>query len=385
LSVGHEYEWVDVVFVGTITSEPELADPSPANRYYLVSFKANKMWKGELVNNEADVFLSDARFSGFEKGQIYLVFAKRDSHKPHIFHGSRTRRIAEAQEDLEALANKEAGIQAGRILGRIAGLQRVLPAQVRSPDGSLQRKTVSEDGTFQFSGLMKGIHEIRLDFPEELDPDPLIKKVKLINDWDVIRISDTFMPGGRIEGRVLDAAGVPASGFPVVAISASDYRKTKADDNGGFAIRHLPAGRYLLVPEIEESYASQLFDRIRSEDLRADLFRIEPGDVFQLPDLTLPVTLEIKQLEGILCYPSGNLAAGIEVRLVGAPAGATSVMTDERGYFSFEIYANLSYRLWSDSFGKYENGTRILRAELEIPAGFESQGPVLLQLEDRNP
>jgi len=251
-------------------------------------------------------------------------------------------------------------IPSGSLLGRVdaPGRAQLVRAEVRLFSEVAQRagrassvSPLAADGTFRFADIEPGVITVVVACPDF----PLVVEPNLVIEAGVEhRVTLRAPRAERIQGRVLDASGVPALGIRVYArpelagVSESTERtgrpETESGADGTFALEPVALGRHVVVAE------SAAGPRVEREVL----VRETQGATLEL---RLPASATVT---GRVVDESGRALAGVAVGIVASdrarrvdwtgletlarePGGARNgggllgrTLTDVAGRFRFE-------------------------------------------------
>lgn len=332
----------------------------------------------------------------FVNGASYLVYAYRDEKDDRLYTSSctRTRRVANAGEDLQYLRGLASAPRTVTISGKVqrhlsyAGnyAQDYVPMEgvLLSVEGADQTKDVRTDasGSFKVTGLKPGSIKLKLHLPDELTSYRSERVMKFESGGCA---SEVFYVGdnGRISGRVLDAEGNPVSGLGVVMLPFTGWASNwyaKTDQEGRYKVSSLPAGQYLVginVRGLPRSVASAELPKdflcpncfVIVENLRADeqasafprvfypgVFQtakaewllLSPGQELRDVDFRLPPRRAESIVKGRVLRADGTPAAGAlvgyqEVTYEDLKVLGYGVRTNAQGEFSFKAYRGGRY------------------------------------------
>jgi hypothetical protein len=117
-----------------------------------------------------------------------------------------------------------------------------------SPGGDASSGTRADpDGQFLLEDLDAGPQRVVASKNDFADNAPVAFELRPADDVrDVVLV---LQRGGRLVGEVLDPAGYPLPGLPVVASSREAHvqRMVMSDEDGKFALDALPAGKYRVI------------------------------------------------------------------------------------------------------------------------------------------
>jgi hypothetical protein len=258
-----------VVFIGTVKGVTEGARKQKPDGEVdftprLFKFSVEESFSG-TPTKEAEVATSlggDNCGYPFVNGASYLVYAYLDKKDDRLYTSSctRTKRVANASEDLQYLRGLASASRTVTISGKVqrhlsyAGYeaQAYVPmvGMLLSVEGADQTKEVRTDGSgsFEITGLKPGSLTLKLHLPDELTA---YRSERVLEFEGGGCASELFYVGdnGRISGRVLDAEGNPVSGLGVVMLPLTGWAGSwyaKTDDEGRYKASSIPAGQYLV-------------------------------------------------------------------------------------------------------------------------------------------
>jgi len=315
----------------------------------------------------------------FQVGQRYLVYTSQQPGASHLSTSTctNTKPLADAGKDLEFLRQlPPAGTGAtveGRVVrvtsdpvgGRFKWHVPIKGVPILLHRDEMQYETMTNDqGQFRIR-VQQGEYKVRAVLADHFDQEYASKTIR-VNDGGCARTSFNAEPGGRIRGRVFDAAGMPKAGVEVDLISpdanetGQPQKGTSAmtDKEGSFDFQRLAPGRYLLginlrMPPNSQQPYSPIYYPAAPEAAQAQAITIGLGEQTTGHDLRLPTRLVGKAVRGTVVWPDGLPAYIAHVSLYdlevpGVPAQQTG--TDPRGEFTLEGYVGRTYQLKASSF-----------------------------------
>lgn len=237
----------------------------------------------------------------FRAGEQYLVFANESDGALVVSACSRTRRLADAKEDLEYLRSLSTKAPVSRVFGRITERSRhpAEPQDVEygpmanvrvsiSGDGFARDVMTDDDGRYEVTNVPVGKVDIKVDVPFSVSPRE--------GDWQIrdrrgcIAADFVVSPVATATGRVVDADGKPIGGVAVDAVAAElaghvpneMHPRAISDAHGIFTFDDLPPGDYVFGLHLTKrapnaSDAAPLY--IPGPDrARAAVVTLAPGD-----------------------------------------------------------------------------------------------------------
>jgi carboxypeptidase family protein len=332
----------------------------------------------------------------FMNGASYLVYAYRDEKDNRLYTSSctRTKRMANASEDLQYLRGLASGPRtvtiSGKVQRHLSYAENYVQADIAmegallSVEASDQTKDVRTDasGNFEVTGLKPGSLKLKLHLPDELTayrPERVLKFENGGCGSEVFFVGDN----GRVSGRVVDAEGNPVSGIGVVVLPLTGWASSwyaKTDQEGRYTAQSIPSGQYIVgvnVRGLPRSIDSAELPKeipcpnclIIVENLRADerasayprmfypgAFQIEkaerlilsPGQELRDIDFRLPPRPAQSIVKGRVLRADGTPVAGAQVSYRDVTYEnlitlAYAVRTNAQGEFSFKAYRGGHY------------------------------------------
>jgi hypothetical protein len=383
------YSQVDAIFVGMakditwIETEEKLEGKIIKRLSPAFTFLVNQGFRGVV---EEQIWIHTGMGGGdcgyvFKLGEQYLVYSyrnKSDQKKLMTSICTRTRPIAQAQEDLEYLNGLLKASPKSRIYGEVLNYsQRGEPAQRTTYEGvavtvegggkSYSTKT-DQDGKYSVSGLAEGDYKVRISPPKGFTDWTNEREVK-VTRYGCAQALFHLRIDGRISGKVVDANGAPLSNA-YINLYAADRKRAHdgysegvaSKEDGRYEFKAVPAGNYKLKvvysgrPEDLKPFPPLDYSGVVSLGQSA---RVEGVD-FQFPVLTE------RTVEGALFWPDGKPAAKVE--LICSMEGGrirAPIKLDEQGRFSFKGYEGVELVLFAHT--EIEKGKRLV-AEKPIAA-----------------
>lgn len=357
----------------------------------------------------------------FKAGERYLVYAykseggalsesmsrtviapsKRTFVKRNVLSASicsRTRPLAQAQDDIELLRAFIGGNPQTRIFGVASQLERLLgtyeyninyvgpmeglTVKAEGAQGKFETRT-DKEGRYRFKELAPGKYKVGVQLPEGYGPlfdfVGAEAQIELTPRACGVELNFEAQIDGRISGRVFGADGQPVGEQVQVSIvtlesadknfarakSRSDYTK-----QGRYEIEGLPPGRYVLgvtiadPPERGTPYPTTYFPR--GNDLKqATIIELAEGQKLKDYDIHLPPPLELVTITGIVSRANGKPAVGADIDLydIGDRGYSLSfgvdIKSDASGRFSIQAFKGRRYLLHAFIDKDYFAGTGI--------------------------
>jgi 5-hydroxyisourate hydrolase-like protein (transthyretin family) len=380
-----EYWQTDAVFVGAVVGESKFVVEEAGYKHTmrLVRLAVEQPLRGVEA---AEVEVATGWGGGdcgyeFHRGMRYVVYADRDEKDGRLFTSmcTRTRLLAEADEDLAFVRGLGAAEPTGAVFGEVhrrnyfwkegdLTYKPVAGAEVtiEGADASRDLKT-DADGLFRAEGLAPGKYRVTMKVPPGLfyetaegEKRTIVKDVELAArgcaQAGFYLESDT-----RVSGRVLEASGKPAVNIPIQMRGASPassngntFLYAKTDAEGRFEFKAVPPGEYLLGVRVLGSlgqplpYPRTYFPGTPSRDA-AGVVKVKEGERLGDLEMRLPAPLDEYEVTGTVVYEDGRAAPGASVYVSQVEDDRTgdnkSVQADERGRFTVKVYDGLNYRM----------------------------------------
>lgn len=394
----------DAVFVGTVAAQSEREQPekpgdpnSFVSRVQVSKFHVEEVFAGLAGAREVEIEtdLSTSCSFSLRHGTRYVVYAFKaegaDAGRLSTHLCSRTSTVEDAAEDL-AYLREAAASKAGAALveGEVSyagggGLKEVgadtvgVTTVVAEGAGRRAEARVGAGGRYQFKNLPPGKYRLTVPLPEELTVlDPY--RPELAADLGIKDQHEIDVPGrgcvvrhimvadnGRISGRVTDAAGAAVAGIEVGLLrlgedGAPSEREededlyAEADDDGNYAFKALPPGRYLigvrLGPYLSNGDVAAAYPRTFypgvADEREAIAVSLGRGQSVTRRDFQAGPRLRERTVRGVVVRRDGRAAAGVKVRYQArTPDRKLStpelLKTDARGRFSFTAYEGAAY------------------------------------------
>jgi hypothetical protein len=361
----------DAVFTGVVTSVTWSGDQKQARSHTTIIVERGfKGESGQIVLT--GIGMSTCRYD-FTVGERYFVYANRlpdGTFTTSICAGNRP--FAEAGADLDYAEHLPPPGSGGRVFGRVRRIEQDLldrrksrdkfPAGIaillRDSSGAAIELRTDVQGRFEATGLKPDKYSVSLDAPASahIYSPPTIE----LHDRGCVPLGLAYTSNGRIEGRIVDARGLPASkvsvsAFPSRFTTKRDYPEaslqSKATDaDGRFEIGPLPPGDYHVAvnfewpPRLESPYPPTYYPGVLA---RADAVTItlRDGDR-RRANFVLPSRLIEVPVSGRVMFPDGTPAPGVDVSLVaGTVSGISSTRTNASGSFTLTGLSRSTYSL----------------------------------------
>ncbi len=262
----------DVVFAGTVLSVETLEADATGRQPYQSILVKFQIEQGFINAAPGPIEIGTGMGGGdcgyaFKAGSRYVVYAtKRFSARLYTGICSRTRSLAEAQDDLRYLTSMPSPNEGGRIFGRVNESKRD-PAEERAVDyGPVEGVTVSihgagfqrdvvtgADGRFLVSHVPFGKVAVTVVPSFGFATRGLGHEFEIKGLGGCGEVNLTIWPTASAFGAVVDASGRPLAGVEVDAVAAelagfmpaAFQRPARSDDRGIFEFTDLPPGTYV--------------------------------------------------------------------------------------------------------------------------------------------
>lgn len=386
-----EYWQKDAVFVGEVTA--------------LKATKDAEGWQGRLVTltvteafrgvTGAEITLTTGMGGGdcgfaFQPGGQYLVYAYRNKQSGQLSASicSRTRKLAEAENDLVYLRARGKGKTGAYVLGQVVlvpheyreGAPPHTPqAHVRVTLEGKEKKftaTTDDEGRYRLESIPAGKYKVSLEtLPGVIAAEPL--ELTLHDNGCGEASFWLRRQGGRMRGKVFDQQGQPVTGIelflrPLGQSYGGESAMVKED--GSYEFETIRPGQYQIIfkhlgyvrgEKLAPAYHPATFDAAA-----ATLLTIGEGETFDGYALHIPPFPKQRVIEGIAVNAKGQPLVNAVVNY-GVPNEnlMANVKTDAEGKFTFSIYESVTFYarvILEPSAGKFEYYRWIL-----FPAGAQ--------------
>lgn len=383
-----EYWESQTIFVGTVR---EVAKAEEGRR---VTFDVEQVQRGESAPTmTVRVPTLEVSRSLFKVGDRYVVYAYGAGDERFIGACGRTRLANEAQEDLAYFREMKAPGSGGRIFGSMRHEEPDFVAHGTRDRGPIAGLTIrlqgrglnrevstTNDGAFNFDGLLPGQYTLSLAAPERMllephmsgvysTPVPGSFTVSLRYARGCMPISFRVRERGGIRGVLLDDRGSPVDGELVHAIAAVNagtsqhvpVERVRTGADGRFEFTPLPRGQYVLVLNLDDRPESTEFDRrvyhpgTRVPD-EAKIVTVDGSTIVDAGTFRVPPDPVERTITGVVVWSDGVPASDAEVLLHGA--APEKVPLDTAGRFRVTLPYGARFTLRAE--GRREmNGRRV--------------------------
>jgi len=265
---------------------------------------------------------------------------------------------------------------AGRVVSAATG-ELIAGAQLRLEQGdptsfrppglreSARSAVSDEDGSFRVSGLGEGPYRVRAVAPGFA---PTVRDgIEPGSTMDTIELGE----GLSIEGVVVDRQGEPLGGSRVEVWETAPYAyepetSSVADDNGAFALEHLPVGTWRLEVGAGGRTARKEVTGGEGEalDVELRLGGVRVDGVVLLGDTPAGPGTLVLQPPGARTGPVVVLRRGSTERFFGVPGQSLKAAVDGRGEFEL---TTVDPGRWIARFTPAAGGAPGADVELQIP------------------
>lgn len=385
LSPCQEYWRADAVFVGAVVGESKftLDEGSYRETLRLVRLAVEQPLRGV---EGAEVEVATGRGGGdcgyeFRRGGRYVVYARRGEKDGRLYTSicTRTRPLAEAEEDLAYVRGLGAAEPTGTVFGQVfrrnydwkdgeSAFKPVADAEL-TVEGAGASRGLKTDGRggYRLEGLAPGKYKVTMKVPPGFFyEDGKGEQQTLVREAEVAARgcaqSDFYLESDtRVSGRVVDSAGRPAADLPVQmrgaptdARNINNFRYARTDAEGRFEFRAVPPGDYLLGVRILGSvgetipYPRTYLPGVVSRD-EATVVKVKEGERAAGLELRLPARLSEYEVTGTVVWEDGRPAPGASVYVSlqdeGGVPDMKSVQADEQGRFRVKVYEGQNYKM----------------------------------------
>jgi len=355
----------------------------PSNGFKVARMHLDRAYKGKLKDT---VELFDGGMCdgpALELGHQYLMYTSGDPSRALPSRGcTRSRRVEDANEDLEFLDQ----YSTGKVRTRISGTVRFRPDEpddsrlgdagrtplkdvhvILSREGKDFRATTDALGHYFFAGLAPGEYEIDAELPGyHLDwaPDTVALYSSGCAEADVLMKVDR-----RVQGVIRDRKGSPVAGVLVEMAPTNAALKSwerpvlldVSDEDGRYTINGIPPGEYSLgvnivsTPTRKYPFRPTWYPGTTDKD-QATKIIVTPGVSAQVFDLRISDRLPLVTIHGRVLNVDGTPPSpqdhpqvrikepGLRGQIEQAP-----IAVDAEGRFQFELCEGIQYSAFAFS------------------------------------
>lgn len=329
-----------------------------------IRFQMIERWRGTVPDTgTVTVFTRSLSHCGypFKEGREYLIYGTRsEDGRLTTSSCSRTAPLERAAEDLNYARDALKGISpSGRIVGDVQlkspGRRSRGVANVRvtvTGENFVNSTRTDSQGRYGIDVSSAGRYDLEIALPTTFYAIQPRQRIDVAHPRACTeRNVDAFFDG-RIVGRIVDPNGRGVPGLPVAHVSVDDGSRSQQHtsvltrDDGSFEIARLPAGRFRvqIEPPIDAEY--ELGDQAA-----VSTGVLGEGERRSLDPFTLPATLQLSRVEGIVVGSDGWSMADARIflkgdsgeRLVGLPA-----MSDALGRFVLTVVEGMRYHVFAE-------------------------------------
>ena len=384
---------VDAVFSGVVRNITVIPEDGPPlrpgearfPRAFRVEFDVIDTFRG-IKGTTATVLTpgsGPACGYSFTQGERYLVYAYDRSGGLVTGICSRTRKLSEANEDLEFLKTLAAQTTpTAQIFGTVKHWERDLSTGQPQAHGPVQDVLITAHGTASTfdarsnaSGeyemtLPPGKYQITASPPAGFSQNYLTRNAELRAAGACFVVDFGLQFGGRISGVMRDSSGKPAAKVAVQIISADDAgkvgyardRSVVTDASGQFEFVDTSPGRYVVGVDLTRTASRPVvfpatYHPGTADPKLATVVELTGGEHRELPPMTVPAPRREYQIAGIVAFADGKPAPGASISLMDGNSQRSQVAFGTRvgpdGTFSFAVHEGLSYLVlatyWDES------------------------------------
>lgn len=385
-----------------ITAVPNQHGPQffPERR---VRFSLERMWRGEAA---AEVYVMTGAGSGdcgydFKPGERYLVYTHWQAGVPWTGICGRTRRLAEAADDVAYLATSQEPRTGATVFGNVeysrgSGSVRSRPAAgyaiSLSGNGRTWRTTTDDRGRYEFSQVPVGRYSLAVDSHAGQRVYGLPPVIEVIDTRGCASANLGLGGTGSVSLQVLSSKREPASGIHVELIDADtlqnplpSYRGAKTDATGQITFAEIPPGRYVVVlnlrtpPSAAQPYW-RFFHPGTPDVTRATYLSVATGQHVAVDPLILPAPLTGLVLTGSVSWPDGTIARNVFVTAlpVNTVHYAADTRSDSKGLFSLPLLEGVLYTISAVAYVGADRAMWLASADVRLARDSE---PLVLVLQ----
>jgi Carboxypeptidase regulatory-like domain len=351
------------VFVGTVIESKTVISKQDGHEWHqrLVRLSIDEAFTGvegpqiEILTGLGD---SDCGY-GFRNTQQYLVYAyETKDGQLQTSICTRTRHVSNAAEDLAYGRGLAKAKPVGKLIVEVVRFDRDkdgvgsqtalagISVKIKGPETDLNRKT-DKTGTIIVSDLTAGDYEVSASVPDGLTAFEPLRKINLAERGCGL-VHFSLVVDGRLNGRVVNANGLPIPGAEIFLIAADreKYRghwaTSYSEENGNYSFDRIPAGRYVLIIRFDGMTSQTrpfptLYYPGVSERAEAKVFTIAEGQRIENFELVMPPMPAEHTIEGMVVGTDGRPVTGARAGY-GSDSVSYRIDVDERGRFSFKAY-----------------------------------------------
>ena len=381
-----------------------------------VRVAVDRVFLGDIPLGEIEIATGSSGAScgyAFVVGGRYLVYAHRSPKHPTLTVSkcSRTRLLAEAQEDLAYLERLDVLAPGARLFGTVEHFEQPDPGRggVKvGPASGFEVEAVGDHGRvatstdraghFDLTGLAAGSYRLRVIPRPGFSDRYTTRTVTLRDARACAEVNVGVRYDGRIAGRLVGPDGEPLAGVPVqrrLARVASgdglfDTYEFKTGVDGRFELRDVSPGEYIVGVGIHRLSSTDVplpptwFRSARTDDATpATTIAIGPGQHVDIGTFRVAAVLPTVTVRGRISWPAQ--AAGLPVTVSVWDAAETwrqlriGTRVADDGLFSFRLYGGRRYVVKASAYDDANRlGWTAESAPFSPEAGMEELSLILV-------
>ncbi|HEX3525695.1 MAG TPA: carboxypeptidase regulatory-like domain-containing protein [Thermoanaerobaculia bacterium] len=365
------YQEADAVFAGKVTGSSIVRGKPPHRVVHFAVLEGFAGATGTTIEINTGLGNGDCGYE-FETGRSYFVYAWHIENRA-LWTGlcSATKKLAEAQSDLAFAGQVVHDGDRTRLYGRVVRSVRD-DLQERLEQSGLGGVTVTAEGPahqqlttvtdsnggFSFAGRFEGDFTVRAAAPEGLPAIAPRQVTVPAGRCSGVELESSGL--ASLAGRVVGREGRPVSGVQITLLPLRDAEprdgeEIRTSDDGRYLFDHVPPGSYVLAVNpkgtadaLKPPYPKTFFPRAGSSK-EAERIVLRPEEARELPDFAIPPPAAARTITGVVRWPDGRPAAGIQVVLRADRLSSNHVSlgdkTDAKGRFKLTGYEGYTYTL----------------------------------------
>jgi len=330
----------------------------------------------------------------FQTGTRYLVYAYRYKNQLTTSICTRTKTFDKAAEDVAFLGTLSSAAPGVTISGsltyhpdeRRANVKGLGPDVLITIEGESEKKEIRPDarGEFRVTGLAPGKYKLTLRLPETLATERNEAELNL-SDRGCGDVWWTIYDNGRINGRVVDADGLPVANILVSLVEPGadikDYpiKLERTETDGSFSFSSVPRGSYQIAVNQSEwvepkdpssAYPSSFYPGV-VDRRHAKTIDVGVGERLSNIEIRIASKPPASVLSGRVVWSDGapvpNAKLSVEDMTYRNNSGYHVVAADEQGRFEFNGYTGQQLVIEARSSSESKERTEKLSIKLERP------------------
>ena len=255
------------------------------------------------------------------------------------------------------------------------------------PDDSRRRAELY--GAFEILAPV-GTYSISYELPADKYALGALSPVELTDPRGCVEIPVAVHSDGHISGRVRDSHGGSISGLTVELVPADRQSdrfffprsQARTTPDGAFEITKVAPGRYVMGFNTRNNlpYPRTIFSGPDAATT-ARVVDVKPGERVSVGDLTVPASIELHTITGVVRDDSGQPIAGAKVYLKVPGAGFELIgeapVTGPDGRFAIAVLNGYRYDLNAELVGKPGDSPRVRQSEW-LPLSGSETSPLTL-------